>query len=53
MRFLVFRPPLAQVISFVALNGFLTACATISIGSHYDENTNLVANQTFSSIIDP
>ncbi len=50
MKFLVFRPRLAQIITFLAVSGFLTACATISTGSHFDETTNFGAYQTFSWI---
>ncbi len=50
MKFLLCRPSLAQTITFIAVSGFLTACATISTGSHYDETTNFGAYQTFSWI---
>jgi hypothetical protein len=47
MKFLRFWPRLAILI---ACSGFLTACATISTGSHYDETTNFGAYRTFSWI---
>ena len=50
MTSLVFRPRLARIFAFIAVSGFLAACATISTGSHYDETTNFGAYQTFAWI---
>jgi hypothetical protein len=50
MKISNFRPHLAQMMAITALIAFLTACATIRTGSHYDETTNFGAYQTFSWI---
>ena len=50
MKYFVFRQHLAQILAFIALGAFLTACETIRTGSHYDETTNFGAYQTFSWI---
>ncbi len=50
MTSLVFWPRLARIFAFIAVSGFLAACATISTGSHYDETTNFGAYQTFTWI---
>ena len=40
----------AQMVALIACSGLLTACATISTGSHYDETTNFGNYKTFSWI---
>jgi hypothetical protein len=50
MKVLIARPSLMRTIAIVAAGTILTACATISTGSHYDETTNFGAYQTFSWI---
>jgi hypothetical protein len=50
MKIFNFRWRLAGIATITALSAFLTACATISTGSHYDETTNFGLYQTFSWI---
>jgi hypothetical protein len=52
MRLLLCRPSLIRIIAIVAACAALTACATISTGSHYDETANFGAYKTFSWIDD-
>jgi len=44
------RQILTMMMTITAVSAFLTACSTISTGSHYDETTNFGAYQTFSWI---
>lgn len=49
----MFRRSLAKFIFCMAAAGLLTACETISTGSHYDETTNFAAYRTFAWIDEP
>lgn len=50
MKIFGIRQILAMMMAITAVSAFLTACSTISTGSHYDETTNFGAYQTFSWI---
>lgn len=52
MRFSDCRPSLVRVITIAAACAALTACASISTGSHYDEGADFGAYKTFSWIDD-
>jgi len=52
MRLIVYKQYLVRAIAIIAAGMILTACATISTGSHYDETTNFGVYKTFSWIDD-
>ncbi len=53
MNFLVPTPRFSSTLALLCCVTLLSACASISTGSHYDETTNFGAYQTFSWLADP